>query len=83
MEVIDIRDRESAKRKKDLLEVLDVLRTRIESGEIEEFVASTVDTNGEVEISACVKDTLGGVGLFEIGKHMLIAQQHLDNYDSI
>ena len=68
MEVIDIRDRESAKRKKDLLEVLDVLRTRIESGDIEEFVASTVDTNGEVEISACVKDTLGGVGLFEIGK---------------
>lgn len=83
MEVIDIRDRESAKRKKDLLEILEVLRGRIESGDIEEFVVAAVDREGDVEISACVKDSLGGVGLFEIGKHMLIAQQHVDNYDSI
>lgn len=83
MEVIDLRDRESAKRKKDLLEILEVLRERIESGDLEEFVAATIDKEGNVEISACVKDSLGGVGLFEIGKHMLISQQHIDNYDSI
>lgn len=77
MEVVDIRGRETARHKQDLLEVVDMLRKRIDSGEIEEFVVSAITTDGLVEISACVKDTLGGVGLFEIGKTTLITQEYL------
>jgi hypothetical protein len=72
MQVVSIADRGIAKRKAELLEIIDELRSRVESGEIEEFVASSMDTEGDVQIHACVKDLAGGVGMFEIGKHILI-----------
>ena len=63
--VISIGDHKEAKRKADLLE----------SGEIDEFVAVSVDAEGQTELHACVKDVLGGVGMLEIGKHILISQE--------
>lgn len=74
MEVISIADRSRAKRKQDLLEILDDLRSRVEAGEVEEFVGASIDSDGEVMLHACLLDFAGGVGLLEIGKHILITQ---------
>jgi len=74
MEVINIGDVTAKKRKENLLEVLDAFRHKVESGEIEEFVTASIDTEGIVQIHACVLDAIGGVGLLEIGKNILIAQ---------
>ena len=73
--VISIGDHKEAKRKADLLEILDFIRAGVESGEIDEFVAVSVDAEGQTELHACVKDVLGGVGMLEIGKHILISQE--------
>ncbi len=59
-------------RKKQLLEVIEVVREQIESGEITELVACSLDKDGIAQIHVSVLDFTGGVGLFEIGKHMLI-----------
>lgn len=75
MEVISINERSDKKRRQDLLEILDYLRAEIENGNIDEIVAATIDRDGDCQIHACVKDLPGGVGLFEIGKHILISQE--------
>ena len=78
MEVINIGDRSKKKKQSDLLEVLDDIRKRVEEGHIEEFVVASMDRDGDVEIYVCVKDLVGGVGLYEIGKNILIQQQSYD-----
>lgn len=75
MQVINIGDITTEKRKNDLLEVLDDLRRQIENGEIEEFVISSIGADGEVQIHTVIKDLIGGVGLFEVGKNILMEQQ--------
>ena len=75
MQVISITDRTDAKKKADLLEILDHLRTEVESGAIEEFVTASVDKDGDVQIHVASKDFIGAIGLFEIGKHILISQE--------
>ncbi len=77
MEVVNIRDLSKKKQKTGLLEVLDDLRKRIEEGTLEEFVVASMDNEGDVEIHVCVKDLVGGVGLYEMGKHILMQQQSL------
>lgn len=74
MKVVSISDKTEAKKKSDLLEILDHLRKEIEEGAIEEFVAASVSPDGDVQIHAASKDFMGAVGLFEIGKHILITQ---------
>jgi hypothetical protein len=77
MKVISIngKDEFDAKRRQDLLDVLDSMRLMVQSGEISEFVACSVDEDGIAQIHVCAMDLPGSVGLFEIGKHMLIAQE--------
>jgi hypothetical protein len=75
MQVVSISDKNNAKKKADLLEILDHLRSDIESGKVTEFVAASIDTEGDVQIHAASADFLGAVGLFEIGKHILISQE--------
>jgi uncharacterized protein YjgD (DUF1641 family) len=65
------------KQKADLLEVLDTMRSMVESGELDEFVAASINADGDVQLHATCKDLLGGIGLFEIGKKMLIEQQQI------
>ena len=60
--------------KKDLLEIIDNFRQMIVDDEIIEFAISSLDVEGEVVITTCCKDLLGGVGLFEMGKHTLMMQ---------
>lgn len=59
-------------RKKELLEVLEYIREEIEQGNIKEFVACSMDADGKATIHASILDLAGGVGMFEIGKHLLI-----------
>lgn len=59
--------------KKAMLEVLDHMRKSIEAGQIKEFVAASIDDDGLTQIHVAAMDLPGSVGLFEIGKHILIA----------
>jgi hypothetical protein len=64
--------------KKDLLEIIDNFRQMIVDDEIIEFAIASLDVEGEVVITTCCKDLLGGVGLFEMGKHTLMMQSSYD-----
>ncbi len=72
---IDPAEHERAKRKQDLLEVLEEMRSQIESGNIVEFVAVSICDDGEPQIHSMVGDLPTAVGLFEIGKHMIIQRE--------
>jgi hypothetical protein len=61
--------------KAELLEVLDEMREQIESGEIVQFVATSMLEDGETQIHSMVSDLPTAVGLYEIGKHMIIQQE--------
>jgi hypothetical protein len=77
MEVISINPKaeKEQKQREQLLEVLDGFRKMIDSGEVTEFVICSLDTEGECQIHVCSNDLVGAVGMFEIGKHILIAQE--------
>ncbi len=62
-----------AKRKQDLLDVIDAMRLMVQSGEITEFVAASIDGDGITQIHICALDLPGSIGLFDIGKHLLIS----------
>lgn len=68
----DPQARANEERKAELLEVINEIKSKIESGEIKEFVACSIDNDGSANIHVSVIDLPGGVGLFEIGKHILI-----------
>jgi hypothetical protein len=80
MEVISINDHRKEKiqddeQKKAMLDVLDFMRKEIESGEIKEFVACSLDDDGVCQIHVAAMDLPGSVGLFESGKHLLISNE--------
>lgn len=77
MQVININDIEKKKRREDLLEIIDDLRKQIENGDVEEFVVASMDNEGEVQIHTVIKDLAGGIGMFEIGKSILLDQQKM------
>lgn len=72
MQIVSINERQNQKHKEELLEVVNDLKLAIENDEIKEFVAASVDSDGEIQIHAVVMDIPGAVGLFEIGKNLLI-----------
>jgi len=72
MQIVSINERQNQKHKEELLEVVNELKLAIERDEIKEFVAASVDGDGEIQIHAVVMDIPGAVGLFEIGKSLLI-----------
>ena len=72
---IDPKEKEKQKQKADLLEVLDEMREQIEQGNIVEFVAVSTCEDGEQQIHTMVSDLPTAVGLFEIGKHIIINQE--------
>jgi hypothetical protein len=72
---INSREKEKQKIKADLLEVLDEIREQVESGDIVEFVAVSMCEDGEPQIHSMVSDLPTAVGLYEIGKHMIIQQE--------
>jgi hypothetical protein len=73
----DPKAKEDEERKQSLLEVINHVKDLIERGEIREMVACTLDKDGVAQIHVSALDLPGSVGLFEIGKHLLIAQDDL------
>jgi len=71
---IDPKSKQDEQRRADMLEVLEEMKRMIETGEIEEFVACS-SGQGECKIHASCLDAVGGVGLFEVGKHLLIQHE--------
>jgi hypothetical protein len=78
MEVISINskrkeDIQQQEQKKAMLEVIEFIKAEIESNSIKEFVACSIGNDGECQIHVAAMDLPGSVGLFEIGKHILIS----------
>lgn len=71
--VLGGREEAEQKRKQDMIDVLDQMRLMVQAGEITEFVACSMDEDGIAQIHVCALDLPGSVGLFEIGKHLLIS----------
>ncbi len=74
---IDPKQKKEAERKESMLEVLAEIRKQVEEGEITEFVACSMNEEGEAQIHASCLDLVGGVGLFEVGKHLLIESDRM------
>jgi hypothetical protein len=71
----DPKAKEDEQRKASLLEVIEEIKKQIENGEIKELVACSLDESGVAQIHVCALDLPGSVGLFEIGKHLLITSE--------
>ena len=71
---MDPKAKQKQLRKEEMFEVLDEIKKQIEEDEITEFIACSNGDNG-VQIHASLADSLGGVGLLEVGKHLLIDLQ--------
>lgn len=69
---LDTKLKKEEERKAAMLEVLGEIQRQVEQGEIKEFVACSLNDDGDAQIHASCLDLVGGVGLFEIGKHLLI-----------
>ena len=74
---IDPKQKKDEERKQSMLEVLAEIRRQVEEGEITEFVACSMNEDGEAQIHASCLDLVGGVGLFEVGKHLLIESDRM------
>lgn len=72
---LDPKTKQKQQRKKEMLEVLEVMRKQIEDDVIDEFVACSQSDVEGVQIHASLADSLGGIGLLEVGKHLLIEHQ--------
>ena len=74
---LDPKQKKDEERKQSMLEVLAEIRRQVEEGEITEFVACSMNEDGEAQIHASCLDLVGGVGLFEVGKHLLIESDRM------
>jgi hypothetical protein len=77
MKIVPLETKESKVKKQDrddFLEIIDTLRDRFVKGEVQEFVVSALDSEGEIEIYVASQDVIGAVGMFEIGKDALLSQ---------
>ena len=71
---IDTKNKQEEQRKSEMIEVLEGMKQMVESGEIEEFVACSTGKN-ECKIHISCLDAVGGIGLFEVGKNLLIEHE--------
>jgi len=83
MSVIDISTRLQEQQildeqKRSMLEILDHMRKDVDEGKIVEFVATSLDQNGYPQIHVAAMDLPSSVGLYEIGKHLLISGDAVD-----
>jgi hypothetical protein len=78
MEIVSINSKrkeqiQEEEQKKAMLAVVDFIRQAIDQGIIKEFVAASIDSDGVCQIHVAAMDLPGSIGLFEIGKHILIS----------
>ncbi len=74
---IDPKAKKDEERKAAMLEVLEEMKKQIEAGEIKEFVACSMSEDGDAQIHVSCYDLIGGVGLYEVGKHLLIESDRM------
>lgn len=74
---IDAKAKKDQERKDAMLEVLKTIEQQINEGIIKEFVACSLNDDGDAQIHASCLDLVGGVGLFEVGKHLLIESNEM------
>jgi hypothetical protein len=77
MEVVSINSKrkeeiQQEEQKKAMLAVIDFMKNAIEKGDIKEFVSCSIGDDGICQIHVAAMDLPGSIGLFEIGKHLLI-----------
>lgn len=72
---LDQRDKEEQRRKDEMMEILDYMKKQVETGAIREFVSVSLDEDGLTQVHVSTLDIPGAIGLFEIGKHILISQE--------
>lgn len=72
---------EEERRKLELLEVIETLRNEVQEGNIKEFVACSMGDEGNCQIHVAALDLPGSLGLFEIGKHILLTGDQSDFED--
>ena len=82
MQVVSInqknpKDIQEQEQKQSMLYVLEYMKNAVEAGELKEFVACSLDSDGNAQIHVSAMDLPGSIGLFEIGKHLLISQESL------
>ena len=75
MEVISITHKQEQEHKERLLETIDAMRDAIENDSIKEFVATSISPDGDVNVYSCTLDVPGAIGLLEIGKTIIIANE--------
>jgi len=80
MEIVSITDRIKLKnqddeQKKAMLEVLETMRKAVEEGSIKEFVACSMDHDGVPQIHVAAMDLAGSIGMYELGKVLLIQNE--------
>ncbi len=80
MEVVSINSKRKEEivqeeQKKAMLAVIDFMKSAIENGDIKEFVACSIDNDGDCQIHVAAMDLPGSIGLFEIGKYLLISTE--------
>ena len=64
------------KSRQSVVEVLEEMLELAKAGDIKEFVAASVDSDGDACIQISSADYLGAVGLYETGKHIFLTQYH-------
>ena len=77
MKIVNLDEKKSSTKKKENAEIVEMLSTvkgLAENGELQEFVMAWYGKDDNVQITVHIKDMVGGVGLFEIGKTILISQ---------
>lgn len=74
---LDQKDKEQQRRKDEMLEILDYMKKQVETGAIREFISCSLDEDGMSQVHVSTLDIPGAIGLFEIGKHILISQDAL------
>lgn len=67
----DIASKQKQAEKDHLLNTLDEFRKKIENDEISAYSISSIRSDEDIEIIACVKDRLQAIGLLEASKTIL------------
>jgi hypothetical protein len=77
MKIVNLKSKDEEESKKNIehmLSIIDDFRKKVEEGQIQEFIVSYMDSDGNVEISANCKDFVGAVGIAETAKQIILHQ---------
>lgn len=82
MKVVSIdggKDNPREERKKEVLRILDEFREMVENDEITEFVSCSSRADGGMQLHIACFDVAVAVGMFEIGKSLIIEDFNFGN----